>query len=113
MLRFKGAVSYRELPETCIASTATSRSSSSRSTCRSTGSWSLGQAERRYTFFAIYLAVELPAGIPALGTGLALYGMAGLFALEMEPDKRRRRGVVRNRRRQRLVPHATDRGHRP
>ena len=40
------------------------------------------------TYMAIYLAAELPAGIPLFGTGLALYGMAGLFALDMEPDKR-------------------------
>ncbi len=41
-----------------------------------------------YTFFAIYLGVELPAGIPLWTTGLGLYGLAGLFALNMEPDKR-------------------------
>jgi hypothetical protein len=41
-----------------------------------------------YTFFAIYLAVELPAGIPLWATGLGLFGLAGLFALQMEPDKR-------------------------
>jgi len=40
-----------------------------------------------YTFFAIYLAVDLPAGIPLWTTGLGLYGLAGLFALQMEPDK--------------------------
>jgi hypothetical protein len=40
-----------------------------------------------YNFFAIYLGVELPAGIPIFNTGLGIYGMAGLFAIQMEPNK--------------------------
>lgn len=44
-----------------------------------------------YPFFAIYLGVELPAGIPIAQTGLGLYGVAGLFALQMEPDKGKRK----------------------
>jgi len=40
-----------------------------------------------YTFFAIYVDAELPAGIPLFATGLGLYGFAGLFALNMEPNK--------------------------
>jgi hypothetical protein len=43
---------------------------------------------RRYGFFAIYLACELPAGIPLFSTGLGLFGMAGLFALNMEPNRK-------------------------
>jgi len=46
-----------------------------------------GGPEGNYTFFAIYLAAELPTGIPLGSTPLALYGMAGLFALQMEPNK--------------------------
>jgi hypothetical protein len=41
-----------------------------------------------YNFFAIYVGVDLPTGIPILSTGIALYGFAGLLAIEMEPDKK-------------------------
>jgi hypothetical protein len=41
-----------------------------------------------FTYFAIYLNADLPAGVPLFSTNLALYGMAGLFAAEMEPNKR-------------------------
>ena len=41
-----------------------------------------------YPFFAIYIGVELPAGIPLGQTGLGLFGLAGLFALQMEPNRR-------------------------
>ncbi|HEX5720207.1 MAG TPA: hypothetical protein VF179_28895, partial [Thermoanaerobaculia bacterium] len=42
----------------------------------------------RYNFFAIYVDVALPTGIPLASTGLAIYGFAGLFALQMEPNKK-------------------------
>lgn len=40
-----------------------------------------------HTYFYIFLDVQLPVGIPLSSTGLALYGMAGLFADNMEPGK--------------------------
>lgn len=45
------------------------------------------QSGPRYRFFAIYLDVELPVGIPLGSTGVSLYGFAGLFANNMEPDR--------------------------
>lgn len=42
----------------------------------------------RYNFFAIYVDVELPTAIQLGATGLAIYNIAGLFALQMEPNKK-------------------------
>lgn len=44
----------------------------------------------RYNFFAIYVDVELPTAIQLGATGLAIYNIAGLFALQMEPNKGRK-----------------------
>ena len=93
VLRFKGEVSYRELTvgaETvhrfdgaieldlmCLNMTIDAK-------------LVIGTAsgpDGSYTFLGIYLGVDLPAGIPLWSTGLALYGLEGLFALNMEPDK--------------------------
>ncbi len=46
----------------------------------------IGTADGK-TYLGVYLSAELPAGIPLFATGLALYGVAGLFALGMEPDR--------------------------
>lgn len=40
-----------------------------------------------YKFFYIYLDAQLPAGIPLGCSGAGLYGIAGLFAYNMEPNK--------------------------
>jgi hypothetical protein len=39
-------------------------------------------------FGALYLSAELPKGIPLFGTNVALYGLAGLFAVQMEPNRK-------------------------
>jgi len=46
-----------------------------------------GGSQGSYNFFAIYVGVELPTGIPLGSLPIALYGMAGLFALQMAPNK--------------------------
>lgn len=40
-----------------------------------------------YNFFAIYVAAELPVGFPVGPSGIALYGVSGLLALQMAPDR--------------------------
>jgi hypothetical protein len=47
-------------------------------------------------YFAIFLRGELPAGIPLGPTGLAIYGMAGLYAHNMAPDKKAAEGWYEN-----------------
>jgi hypothetical protein len=42
----------------------------------------------KYSFFYIFLEVGLPAGIPLFQTGLALYGLGGLFGYNVKPDRR-------------------------
>lgn len=98
VVRFKGEVSYREFP-------VTTPTGGTELVHRFDGDIELnlisldleidatlviGSAtgdQGTYTFFAIYVNVELPTGIPLAATGTALYGFAGLFALQMEPDK--------------------------
>jgi hypothetical protein len=38
-------------------------------------------------YFAVYFSGDLPAGIPIGATGLAIFGIAGLFAIGMEPKR--------------------------
>lgn len=98
VLRFKGAVSYRELQVINDAGEAEEvhrfdgaiKLELTALNLELDGTLVVGSAEGpqgRYNFFAVYLGVELPAGIPLWATGLGLYGIAGLFANQMEPDK--------------------------
>lgn len=86
VLRFKGAVSYRELPDGVRRFDGSIRLMLTTLNLEIDGQLVIGTVPG-YTFFAIYLGVELPAGIPLWTTGLGLYGLSGLFAFNMEPDK--------------------------
>ena len=90
VLHFKGEVSYRELPGDIHRFDGDITLDLVSLDMRIDAQLVIGTAGTgadRFSFMAIYLGLELPAGIPLGATGLALYGMAGLFALEMEPDK--------------------------
>ncbi|MGV9386150.1 hypothetical protein ACWDRB_60820 [Nonomuraea sp. NPDC003707] len=41
----------------------------------------------RYPFLYVYIAVELPAGIPIGPTGISLFGFAGLFGYNVRPAR--------------------------
>jgi hypothetical protein len=49
-----------------------------------------------YNFFALYIGVELPAGIPLFSTGLGFYGFAALFATQMGPNRHPEEGWYEN-----------------
>lgn len=87
VVRFKGAISYRELPGDVHRFDGAITLELQTLGLEIDAVLVIGTAPG-YTFFAIYLGLELPAGIPLWTTGLALYGMAGLFALNMAPNKK-------------------------
>jgi hypothetical protein len=86
VLHFKGAVAYHELPGDVHRFDGSIKLNLIALNLEVDGTLVIGTAPD-YTFFAIYLDAELPAGIPLWSSGLALYGMSGLFALNMKPDK--------------------------
>ena len=89
VLRFKGEVAYRELPGDIHRFDGAIKLELTTLDMDLDGQLVIGiDKDEDYTFFAIYLGVEFPAGIPLWSTGLALYGVAGLFALQMKPDKK-------------------------
>jgi len=87
VLRFKGAISYRELPGDIRRFDGAISLDLTVIGLEIDAALVIGSAPG-YTFFAIHIGVELPVGIPLGATGLGLFGMAGLFAYQMEPDRR-------------------------
>jgi hypothetical protein len=86
VLRFQGEVALRELPGGVRRFDGAIKLDLTTLKLEIDGQLVIGTANG-HSFLAIYLGTELPAGIPLWTTGLGLYGIAGLFALNMEPDK--------------------------
>lgn len=97
---FKGAVAYREFEQVTATGTTETvhrfdgdiklKLRSPELTIDASlviGSVGARGSKPAYNFFAIYVGVDLPTGIALGTTGLGLYGIAGLLAIEMEPDK--------------------------
>ncbi|HEY9037485.1 MAG TPA: hypothetical protein VIN05_00885 [Roseovarius sp.] len=91
VLRFKGSVSYNELPGPQHRFDGDITLELLALDLRIDGKIVIGTdtdaGGQTYTFFALYIGVELPAGIPLWATGLGLYGVAGLIAINMAPNK--------------------------
>jgi hypothetical protein len=94
-IRFKGHVSYRELPDGTHRFDGDIKLNLIALEMEIDGTLVFGN-KAGHTFFAIYLSADLPAGIPLFSTGLFLYGLAGLFALNMEPNKGPEEGWYQN-----------------
>ena len=95
VLRFRGEVSYRQLQksdETVHRFDGAVRLELLALGVMIDGNLVIGHAREQgggsYTFLAIYLGLDLPAGLPLWATGLALYGIAGLYAQQMEPGRK-------------------------
>lgn len=92
VLRFKGSVSYHELPGPQHRFDGDITLELLALDLRLDGKIVIGRdthpaTNEQFTFFALYIGIELPAGIPLWATGLGLYGVAGLIAIEMAPNK--------------------------
>ena len=85
VLRFKGSVAFREDRERFDGAIQVSLLILDMEV---NGQLVIGRDEvSGETYFAIYLGVDLPAGIPLFATGLSIYGIAGLYAFQMEPER--------------------------
>jgi hypothetical protein len=98
VVRFKGAVAYRQLPDPDHPNEKLHRFVGSIDLellaldLTVAGNVVFGRAvgdDGPYTFMALYLDAEFPKGVPLFATGVALYGFAGLLAVQMVPDKRK------------------------
>ena len=86
VVHFKGGVAYHELPGDVHRFDGSLMLAIEAIDLEIDGQIVIGSTPS-YTFLALFVDCELPAGIPLWATGLGLYGMAGLFALNMEPGK--------------------------
>ena len=95
VLYFKGAVSYRELTDgdgnTIHRFDGDIRLLLATPELKIDGQLVIGSVkgpQGRYNFFAIYVDVGIPCGIAVGATGIAIYEIGGLLALQMEPNRK-------------------------
>ncbi|MBL8621289.1 MAG: hypothetical protein JNK64_08300 [Myxococcales bacterium] len=87
VLRFRGRVGYRELPGPVHRFDGGIALELLALDLRLDAQLVIGTGPNGSPFLGIHLAGDLPGGIPLWATGLSLYGLSGLFALNLTPDR--------------------------
>jgi hypothetical protein len=87
VLKFHGHVAYRELPGGGLRFDGEIELELVAINLKVEAKLVIGRMATGEKFFAIFVGVELPAGIPVF-SGISIYGMAGLVALQMSPNKK-------------------------
>jgi hypothetical protein len=87
VLYFKGAVAYREPNPGESRFDGSIKLELKSLKFKLDGEFVVGNTQA-YRYMALYIGVDLPTGLPVLSTGLAVFGMEGLFALRMAPNKK-------------------------
>ncbi|HEY0313202.1 MAG TPA: hypothetical protein VGC56_11985 [Allosphingosinicella sp.] len=87
VLYFKGAVAYREPNPGESRFDGSIKLELKSLKFKLDGEFVVGNTQT-YRYMALYIGVDLPTGLPLLSTGLAVFGMEGLFALRMAPNKK-------------------------
>jgi hypothetical protein len=87
VLYFKGAVAYREPNPGESRFDGSIKLELKSLKFKLDGEFVVGNTQT-YRYMALHIGVDLPTGLPVLSTGLAVFGMEGLFALRMAPNKK-------------------------
>ena len=86
VLYFKGGVAFRQMDDGAKRFDGAIKLELKSLKFKIDGEFVVGNTNS-YRFMALYIGVDLPVGLPILSTGLAVFGLEGLFALRMAPNK--------------------------